>query len=125
MIAIEKNSNLTGIPVEVDNELLWTSQAVMNIVDKRVFKYAIFTSLSVAQALITNLSSPHLQGHPRLVSALAKLYSPLIGQEIDPMTNTLVSVGAYGALFSTIQGLINPGDEVSLVPGQVQIDVRF
>lgn len=97
----------------------------MNIVDKRVFKYAIFTSLSVAQALITNLSSPHLQGHPRLVNALAKLYSPLIGQEIDPMTNTLVSVGAYGALFSTIQGLINPGDEVSLVPGQVQIDVRF
>ena len=27
-----------------------------------------------------------MQGHPRLVKALASLYSPLYGRQIDPMT---------------------------------------
>lgn len=54
-------------------------------------------------------------GHPRLVSALSKLYSPLIGQKLDPNTNVSVSVGAYGALFCAVQGLINPGDEALII----------
>ena len=55
------------------------------------------------------------QGHPRLVSALSKLYSPLIGQKLDPNTNVSVSVGAYGALFCAVQGLINQGDEAVII----------
>ncbi|XP_048772556.1 kynurenine--oxoglutarate transaminase 3-like isoform X1 [Ostrea edulis] len=54
-------------------------------------------------------------GHPRLVSALTKLYSPLIGQELDPNKNVTVSVGAYGVLFCAVQGLLNPGDEAVII----------
>ena len=53
-----------------------------------------------------------LQGHPRLVNALAKLYSPILGRDLDPMEEVVVTVGAYGSLFCTVQGFINPGDEV-------------
>lgn len=54
-------------------------------------------------------------GHPHLVNTLSKLYSPLMEREIDPMSEIMISVGAFGILFSTIQGLINPGDEVIIV----------
>merc|ERR1719187_2718417 len=43
-------------------------------------------------------------GHPRLVGALCKLYSKLIGREINAMTEVLVTAGAYEALFVTIMG---------------------
>jgi aspartate/methionine/tyrosine aminotransferase len=53
-----------------------------------------------------------LQGHPRLVKALSDTFSPMYGRTIDPNEEVLISVGAYGALFSAVQGLVNPGDEV-------------
>lgn len=49
------------------------------------------------------------------MSALTKLYSPLIGQELDPNKNVTVSVGAYGVLFCAVQGLLNPGDEAVII----------
>jgi len=54
-------------------------------------------------------------GHPRLVNALTKMYSKLINREINPMSEMLVTAGAYEALFVTIMGLINPGDEVIII----------
>ena len=53
------------------------------------------------------------QGHKRLVNAIAALYGKHQGREIDPLSEVLVSVGAYGSLFYTMMGLIGPGDEVS------------
>ncbi|XP_065182924.1 kynurenine--oxoglutarate transaminase 3-like isoform X2 [Sycon ciliatum] len=55
------------------------------------------------------------QGHLRLVNALAKLYSPVYGWEVNPLTEIIVSVGGYGSLFYCIQSFINPGDEVVMV----------
>ncbi|KAF2070897.1 hypothetical protein CYY_007780 [Polysphondylium violaceum] len=54
-------------------------------------------------------------GHPRLVNALSKFYSPYFNRDIDPMTEIVTSVGASEALFCTIQSVVNPGDEVILI----------
>nr|XP_045585354.1 kynurenine aminotransferase-like isoform X2 [Procambarus clarkii] len=54
-------------------------------------------------------------GHPRLVAAIAKLYSKLVGRELNPLTEVLVTAGAYEALFSTIMGLVDQGDEVIII----------
>ncbi|XP_011304493.1 kynurenine--oxoglutarate transaminase 3 isoform X2 [Fopius arisanus] len=50
-------------------------------------------------------------GHPRLVNALGKLYSKLLNRNLDANNEILVTAGAYEALFSTLQGHTNPGDE--------------
>ncbi|XP_014216857.1 kynurenine--oxoglutarate transaminase 3 isoform X2 [Copidosoma floridanum] len=50
-------------------------------------------------------------GHPRLVNALAKLYSKLINRNLDANSEILVTAGAYEALYATLQGHTNPGDE--------------
>ncbi len=54
-------------------------------------------------------------GHPRLVKAIAAVYSPLFGRELDPMNEIVVTTGATEAIFATMQGLVNPGDEVILI----------
>ncbi|KAK3108347.1 hypothetical protein FSP39_006066 [Pinctada imbricata] len=54
-------------------------------------------------------------GHPRLVNILAKVYSKQLQHEIHPMTNVLTSIGAFDALYTTFQALVNPGDEVIIM----------
>uniref|UniRef100_A0A131XFA5 Putative kynurenine aminotransferase glutamine transaminase k n=1 Tax=Hyalomma excavatum TaxID=257692 RepID=A0A131XFA5_9ACAR len=54
-------------------------------------------------------------GHLRLVNALANMYSRLTGRQIDAQKEVLVTVGAYEALYTTILGLVNPGDEVIII----------
>lgn len=63
---------------------------------------------------ISNSLKLFIQGHPRLVNALSRVYSPLLHRELNPLTEILVSVGAYGSLFCIIQGMVNPGDEVRI-----------
>jgi aspartate/methionine/tyrosine aminotransferase len=54
-------------------------------------------------------------GHPRLVNAIANVYSPLFGRLLDPLQEIVVTVGATEGIFATIQALIDPGDEVILI----------
>ncbi|CAH0600785.1 unnamed protein product [Chrysodeixis includens] len=54
-------------------------------------------------------------GLPRLVTALSKLYSPLVCQKINPQTQVLVTIGAYESLFCTILGHVDKGDEVIVI----------
>lgn len=54
-------------------------------------------------------------GHPRLVQAISKLYSKFVNREINPNTEVLVTVGAYEALYATIQSQVEIDDEVIII----------
>ncbi|XP_032667445.1 kynurenine--oxoglutarate transaminase 3 isoform X2 [Odontomachus brunneus] len=74
-------------------------------------------NITDALAATANSDNPLLQqytkgfGHPRLVNAIAKLYSKVTNRTLDPNEEVLVTSGAYEALFVTINGHTNPGDE--------------
>lgn len=54
-------------------------------------------------------------GYPPLTKILASFFGKLLGQEMDPLKNVLVTVGAYGALFTAFQALVDEGDEVIII----------
>ncbi|KAL0276227.1 UNVERIFIED_CONTAM: hypothetical protein PYX00_003836 [Menopon gallinae] len=54
-------------------------------------------------------------GNMRLVNALSKLYSGLIGHNIDPMTEILIGIGATQILFNVFLGHLQPGDEAIII----------
>lgn len=54
-------------------------------------------------------------GHPRLITALAKVYGPLFGRDLNPQTEIVITVGATEGIFATVQALIQAGDEVVLI----------
>ncbi|KAL1505684.1 hypothetical protein ABEB36_005190 [Hypothenemus hampei] len=75
----------------------------------------------VTDALIEVASNRNLHqytrgfGHPRLVQALARLYSQLIGREINAQSEMITTLGAYEALYSAITGHVDQGDEVIII----------
>ncbi|NXX51485.1 KAT1 transaminase, partial [Tricholaema leucomelas] len=54
-------------------------------------------------------------GHPPLVKVLAQFFGKLLGRDLDPMTNVMVTVGAYQALFCCFQAFVEEGDEVIII----------
>lgn len=51
----------------------------------------------------------------RLVQAIAKLYSKLLQRELNPLNEILITAGAYEALYSSIMGHVDVGDEVIII----------
>lgn len=54
-------------------------------------------------------------GHIRLVKALSQFYAKLTGHVYEPLNEFLVTVGASEALYASIQGFIDTGDEVIII----------
>lgn len=51
-------------------------------------------------------------GHPVLVDAIAKVYSPALKKTIQPLNEVVVSSGATEAIYITLQAFCEEGDEV-------------
>ncbi|CDW83669.1 classes i and ii family protein [Stylonychia lemnae] len=53
-------------------------------------------------------------GHPILVQSVAEYYGKKLGQEINPLTQVIVSAGAYNVIVNALLALIRPneGEEV-------------
>lgn len=49
------------------------------------------------------------------MNALSTLYSKLIDRKIEPLSEILVTSGAYEALYVSIQGHVEEGDEVIII----------
>ena len=75
-----------------------------------------FVKEAAKQAIDAELNQyARSMGHPRLVNALAQVYSPLFGRDLDPMQEIVITVGATEGIFVTLQALVDPGDEVILI----------
>mmetsp|Transcript_5513 Transcript_5513/g.9043 ORF Transcript_5513/g.9043 Transcript_5513/m.9043 type:complete len:470 (+) Transcript_5513:3-1412(+) len=72
-----------------------------------------FVMDSLRQSL-TGLSHQYTRpaGHPQLVKLLAERYEQHLNQEVDPMKNVAVTVGASQALFLALTTLLAKGDEI-------------
>ncbi|XP_065205530.1 kynurenine aminotransferase-like [Planococcus citri] len=54
-------------------------------------------------------------GHLRLVNALSNLYSRFCNRKIDPEREVMITCGAYEALYGSIVGNVEVGDEVIII----------
>lgn len=55
-------------------------------------------------------------GHPLLCEQIAKSYGPMLGRDVNPMTEVVVAPGANGVVNCFLSGLLqNPGDEVVII----------
>jgi aspartate/methionine/tyrosine aminotransferase len=101
---------------------------------KRFLKKKIGNSISTLGMLYVQSISEHqsvyellrfydflFKGHIRLVNAISKLYSKHFKHEIDPLTQVLITIGAYGSLHNAITSLLNKDDEVIIKTRKIKI----
>lgn len=78
------------------------------------------TPTFVKDAMTRAVNANHNQycrsaGDSELVQTLAAHYSPLVGRNINALTEVTISVGATEALYGLMQATLNDGDEVVLL----------
>ena len=56
-----------------------------------------------------------MAGLPSLLDGIAELTEKQYNRKVNPTTNVLVTAGATQAIFTTIQALVHPGDEVIIL----------
>lgn len=54
-------------------------------------------------------------GSEQLVEQVAKMYSPHMGRELNPLTEVVITAGGVNALCAAFAGTLNAGDEVILI----------
>jgi kynurenine--oxoglutarate transaminase/cysteine-S-conjugate beta-lyase/glutamine--phenylpyruvate transaminase len=80
------------------------------------FEAPAFVISAAQEALGKHLNQyTRSMGHLRLVNALATFYAPKFGRNLSALTDVVVTAGATEAIFTSMQALINPGDEVPSV----------
>jgi len=50
-----------------------------------------------------------------LVQSVAKMYSPLLERELDPITNIVTTNGSSEGIFAAVMGLVDVGEEVVMI----------
>lgn len=104
---------------------IWDEYAKLVIAQKPIDLGAAYQDFPVPEHVTKALSNiakgddfhqyTHDLGHPHLANTLSKLYSQLTGHEINPTSEILITIGAYEALYCSIEGHVSPGDEVIII----------
>jgi aspartate/methionine/tyrosine aminotransferase len=63
----------------------------------------------------TNHQYTRAYGTPKLIEAISDTYSEVFKRKINPLTEILVTNGAVSALYNSITGLVEAGDEVIFI----------
>lgn len=72
-----------------------------------------FLKAAAQQAIAADINQyAPASGRPRLRTAVAQKMDAFYGLNVDPMREVTITHGATEAIFATVMGLVNPGDEV-------------